>query len=291
MERKINGKTELFCLIGSPVGHSGSPAMHNYCFEKLGLDYVYLAFDIKETQVEEFLETARLLNIRGFNVTMPCKMEVAGFVDELSPAAQIIGASNTVINQKGRFIGYNTDGAGFVKNLEDNDVKVKNKTVTLMGGGGAGTAIFVQLALDGAKEIRVFNRKGRNYNKLENIAEKIVEYVPDCKIQIMDIEDKKMLYRSITESDILVNATSIGMSPESEFSLIDDMAVYHKELIVAEIVYNPVETKMMRDAKKAGVKRIIGGKGMLLWQGAEAFKLFTGQEMPVEEYRRDVWKD
>ena len=291
MHKKISGKTEMFCLIGSPVGHSGSPAMHNYSFKKLGLDYVYLAFDIKETQVEEFLASARLLNIKGFNVTMPCKTEVAKLVDELSPAAQIIGASNTVVNQKGCFVGYNTDGIGFVNNLKSHGVEVKDKTITLMGGGGAGTAIFVQLALDGAKEIMIFNRKSHNYNKLENIAEKIIEYAPECKVQIMDIENKKLLYRSIRESDILINATNIGMSPQKEFSLIEDMAVYHKNLVVAEIVYNPLETKMMSDAKKAGVKKVIDGKGMLLWQGAEAFKLFTGREMPLEEYRREIWKD
>ena len=117
MEKRISGTTTLLALIGSPVEHSGSPAMHNYSFEKLGLDYAYMAFEIKEDQVGEFLDAARLLKIRGFNVTMPCKMEVARQVDELSPAAQIMGASNTVVNENGKLIGHNTDGVGFVKNL------------------------------------------------------------------------------------------------------------------------------------------------------------------------------
>ena len=169
MEKRISGTTTLLGLIGSPVGHSGSPAMHNYSFERLGLDYAYLAFDIKEEQVQQFLDTARLLHMRGFNVTMPCKTEVARLVDELSPAAQIIGASNTVVNENGRLIGHNTDGIGFVRNLQEHGVRVKGKNITLMGGGGAGTAIFVQLALDGARRIDVLNRKGENYLKLEKM--------------------------------------------------------------------------------------------------------------------------
>ena len=255
MEKRISGTTTLLALIGSPVGHSGSPAMHNYSFEKLGLDYAYMAFEIKEDQVGEFLDAARLLKIRGFNVTMPCKMEVA---------RQIMGASNTVVNENGKLIGHNTDGVGFVKNLAEHGVSVKDKTITLMGGGGAGTAIFVQLALDGASEIHVFNRKGANFEKLEKIAKKILEFAPKCKIQICDLADEKALYDSIGESDILVNATNVGMKPNEKGTMIQDTSVYREDLVVAEIIYNPKETRMMREAKEAGVKCVVGGKGMLL---------------------------
>ena len=270
MEKRISGTTTLLALIGSPVGHSGSPAMHNYSFEKLGLDYAYMAFEIKEDQVGEFLDAARLLKIRGFNVTMPCKMEVARQVDELSPAAQIMGASNTVVNENGKLIGHNTDGVGFVKNLAEHCVSVKDKTITLMGG---------------ASEIHVFNRKGANFEKLEKIAKKILEFAPECKIQVCDMADKKALYKSIGESDILVNATNVGMKPNEKGTMIQDTSVYREDLVVAEIIYNPKETRMMREAKEAGVKCVVGGKGMLLWQGAEAFHLFTGQEMPVEDVK------
>ena len=289
----ISGTTKLLCLIGSPVSHSMSPAMHNLSCELLSLDYAYMAFDIKENQVQEFLDAARLLNIRGFNVTMPCKMEVARLVDELSPAAKIMKASNAVVNENGKFIGHNTDGVGFVKNLLDHGVSVKGKKITLMGGGGAGTAIFVQLALDGAKEINVFNRKGANFDKLLKMCEEIREYLPDDLVEnqsvtlnICDISDEQALYESIRQSDILINATNVGMKPNEEVSLIKDMSVYHENLVVAEIIYNPVETKMMKDAKEAGVKQVVGGKGMLLWQGEEAFRLFTGQQMPVEEVKK-----
>lgn len=282
----ISGKTKLLCLIGSPVEHSMSPFMHNLSCEILGLDYAYMAFDIREHQVQQFLDSARLLDIRGFNVTMPCKMEVARLVDELSPAAKIMKATNVVVNENGRFVGHNTDGVGFVRNLLDHGVSIKDKVVTLMGGGGAGTAIFVQLALDGAKEIRVFNRKGSNFDKLVKMTAEIKEYVPECVMRICDINDEQQLYESIRESDILVNATNVGMHPREEETLIQDTSVYHEKLVAAEIIYNPVETKMMKDAKAAGAAKVVGGKGMLLWQGEEAFRLFTGEQMPVEEVRK-----
>jgi len=287
MERRISGTTTMYGLIGSPVSHSGSPAMYNYSFQKLGIDSVYLAWEIKEGQVAEFIESAKLLNIKGFNITMPCKMETAGLVDELSPAAQIIGAVNTVVIEDGKLTGHITDGKGFVLNLEDNGVSIKDKKIVLMGGGGAGTAIFVQAALDGAKEILVFNRKtSANFEKLEKIAQRLSQMVPECKVEICDLEDELLLYDTIKKSDILINATNVGMSPKTDESLIRDMSVYHKNLVVAEIIYNPKETKMMADARKAGVKQVVGGKGMLLWQGVEAFRLYTGKEMPVEEVKQ-----
>ena len=286
----ISGKTKLLCLIGSPVAHSMSPEMHNLSCELLRLDYAYMAFDIKENQVQEFLDAAKLMNIRGFNVTMPCKMEAARLVDELSPAAEIMQAANTVVNDNGRLIGHNTDGVGFVRNLADHGVEVKDKVITLMGGGGAGTAIFVQLALDGAKEIRVFNRKGANFDKLVTIAGKIREYAPGCVMKVCDIADEKVLYASVRQSDILVNATNVGMKPNEDASMIKDMSVYHENLVVAEIIYNPVETKMMKDAREAGVLKVVGGKGMLLWQGEEAFRLFTGEQMPVGEVKKRLFE-
>ena len=286
MEGRISGTTTMYGLIGSPVGHSGSPAMYNYSFQKLGIDSVYLAWDIKAGQVADFIKAAKLLHVKGFNITMPRKMETAGLVDELSPAAQIIGAVNTVVIEDGKLTGHITDGKGFILNLEDKGVTIKDKKVVLMGGGGAGTAIFVQAALDGAKEIAVFNRKASaNFAKLETIAEKLKEMVPACKVTICDLGDENLLYDTIRQSDILINSTNVGMAPKTDETLIHDMSVYREDLVVAEIIYNPKETKMMADAKAAGVKKVVGGKGMLLWQGVEAFRLYTGQEMPVAEVK------
>ena len=286
----ISGTTKLLCLIGSPVSHSMSPAMHNFSCDCLGLDYSYMAFDIKEHQVKEFLDSAKLLDIKGFNVTMPCKIEVAHQVDALSPAAEIMQAVNVVVNENGKFIGYNTDGIGFVNNLKDHGESVADKIVTLLGGGGAATAILTQLALDCAREIRVFNRKGKNFDKLTQIAVHIKKYAPECIVEVYDLADEKALQYSVRESDILVNATNVGMKPNEEVSLITDLSVFHEKLVVAEIIYNPAETKLMKDAAAAGVKKVVAGKGMLLWQGVEAFRLFTGYEMPVEQVKERFFK-
>lgn len=285
MEKRISGTTRLLGLIGSPVEHSGSPAMYNYGFQKLGIDYAYLVFNIGEVHAKDFIETAKLLNMKGFNVTMPCKSEVATLMDELSPAAKIIGAVNTVVNNNGKLTGHNTDGVGFVRNLEDHGVTVKDKKIALLGGGGAGTSIFAQLALDGAREILVFNRKGANFDKLLGKKQLLQEMVPECQVEIYDLEQKKLLHEKVRECDILINATNVGMAPKEGESLIEDLSVYREDMVVAEIIYNPLETKMMKDAKAAGVKKIVGGKGMLLWQGEEAFRLFTGRDMPVEEVK------
>ena len=285
MEKRISGTTTMYGLIGSPVGHSGSPAMYNYSFQRLGIDSAYLAWDIKEGQVADFIKAAKTLHIKGFNITMPCKTETAKLVDELSPAAKIIGAVNTVVIEEGKLIGHITDGVGFLRNLEDHGVSIQDKKIVLMGGGGAGTAIFVQAALDGAKEIAAFNRRSSNFTKLETIKEELMKMASNCKVTVNDLEDQRLLYDTIRESDILINCTNVGMAPREEETLIHDMSVYREELVVAEIIYNPRETKMMQDAKAAGVKKIVGGKGMLLWQGVEAFKLYTGQDMPVEEVK------
>ena len=151
MTDRISGHTRLLALLGSPVGHSGSPAMYNYSFEKLGLDYVYVAFDVKEDQVPDALKAMRTFNMRGCNVTMPDKIAACKGMDELSPAARIVGAVNTIVNENGKLVGYMTDGEGFNNNLREHGVEVKDQKVTIVGGGGAATAIQVQLALDGAK--------------------------------------------------------------------------------------------------------------------------------------------
>jgi shikimate dehydrogenase len=283
MERRISGTTTLLGLIGTPVGHSGSPAMYNYSFEKLGIDYAYLAFDINVDQVADFMKTAKLLNMRGFNVTMPCKTEVARQVDELSPAAKIVGAVNTVVLEDGKLVGHITDGVGFVRNLAEHGVDIKGKKLTILGGGGAGTAIQVQAALDGAREISIFNAKDAFFANVEETARKIREAVPGCVVNTCDLADEKKLHDEIADSDILINATKVGMKPLEDQSLVKDTSVFRKDLVVADVVYNPKETKLLREAREAGVETVVGGSGMLLWQGVEAFKLYTGQDMPVKE--------
>ncbi|WP_313577442.1 shikimate dehydrogenase [Lacrimispora sp.] len=284
MEKRISGKTGLLGLIGSPVGHSGSPAMYNYCFEKLGLDYAYLAFDIKVEEVEKAIDAIKTFRMRGCNVTMPCKNEAVKYMDELSPAARIIGAVNTIVNENGRLTGHITDGQGFVDNLRDHGVEITGKKIIVCGGGGAAAAIQVQCALEGAREISVFNIKDAFFERTLQTAGKIRQEKPECVVNVYDIADNEKMREEIASSDILANATIVGMKPMDQESVVKDVTMFRPGLVVVDAVYNPKETKMLREAKAAGCT-CIDGQGMLVWQGAEAFKLYTGQEMPVQEVK------
>lgn len=281
MERRISGSTGLLGLIGSPVGHSGSPAMYNYSFEKLGIDYAYLAFDVKIPEVKDAITAIKTFHMRGCNVTMPCKTEVVKYMDELSEAARIIGAVNTIVNENGKLIGHMTDGLGFVDNLKDHGVEVKGKKLTIAGGGGAATAMQVQSALSGAKAISIFNIKDDFFARSLETAEKIRKACPQCEVNVYDIADQAKMTEEILSSDIFANGTIVGMKPMDDESVVKDLSAFHKDLVVCDAVYNPKETKLLKEAKEAGCK-IVTGEGMLLWQGAAAFKLYTGQEMPVE---------
>ena len=280
MEQRIKGTTGLMALIGSPVGHSGSPAMYNFSFRHHNLDYAYMAFDIKEDQVPAALDAIRLFKMRGANVTMPCKNEAAKHMDELSPAARIIGAVNTIVNEDGKLVGHITDGIGFVRNLKE------GKKMVVLGAGGAATAIQVQCALDGAESISIFNPKDPFFARAESTAEKLSKETPDCKVSVFDLADEAKLKEEVANADILVNATLAGMKPHEELTLIKDKSMFRPDLVVADVVYNPAETRMVKEAKEAGCKLAIGGKGMLLWQGAAAYKLYTGLEMPTAEYQK-----
>lgn len=284
MERRINGHTRLYALIGSPVGHSGSPAMYNYSFEKLGIDAAYLAFDTPLEKTEETVNALRTLNVGGFNITMPNKTAVAQLVDRLSPAAEMVGACNTVVvEEDGTMTGHITDGTGFIRNLKEHGVEVKGKKIVLLGTGGAATAIAVQAALDGVEELAIFNQKDEFYANGEKTVEKIRKAVPSIgKVSIDDLNDTELLGKVLAESDILINATRAGMSPLQDVIPVP-AEFLHKDLAVADVVYNPRETLLVQKAKEIGCRAAIGGIGMLLWQGAAAFELFTGKEMPAQE--------
>lgn len=283
MAANISGHTRLYALIGSPVGHSGSPAMYNYSFEKLGIDSVYLAFDIPLDKLADGIAAIRTFNVGGFNVTMPCKRDVLKYVDEITPAAKLIGASNTVVvTEEGKLVAYNTDGVGFIRNLQEHGIEIKGKKAVLLGAGGAATAIAVQAALDGVAELKIFNIKDSFYANAEEIAAKLKEAVPTCSVSVEDLANTAALEQAIAGAEILINATKMGMKPLDDDSLIHPDYL-RPDLVVADTVYNPRETMLIKAAKKAGCKAAIGGIGMLLWQGVEAFKLYTGQDMPYKE--------
>lgn len=288
MDTRISGKTGLLGVFGTPIRHSGSPVMYNFCFDYYGMDYVYLAFDCNASQVKDFLAAMRRLNMRGANVTMPCKQEAARHMDKLSPAAKFIGAVNTIVNDDGVLTGHVTDGMGVVLDLKDHGHTVVDKDIVLLGAGGAAMAVMVQCALDGAKSITVFNRSADSLAKAKAIGENVTEDGVSCRMGYHLLSESEQMHEMIRKSDILINATSVGMRPMHEGeSLVTDMSAFHENLVVYDVIYNPPVTKLMSDALAGGCREenVIGGKGMLLWQGAGAFRLFTGLEMPAQELK------
>lgn len=281
----ITGHTGFMALLGSPVSHSVSPLMHNEAFRTLNLDYVYLCFDVTEHTLQEAVAGLKACGIRGFNLTMPCKNKIVSLLDELSPAARMIGAVNTVVNDHGRLIGYNTDGIGFMQSVTDAGHHIIGKTITVMGAGGAATAICAQAALDGVKCIHIFARPtSRFWERTVNLAKTINEST-SCEAILHDHADSAALKSALSESALLVNATSVGMAPDTDASIITDTSFFHPDLAVSDIIYNPRETRLLREARMAGC-RTFNGMYMLLYQGAEAFRLWTGQEMPVDHIKK-----
>lgn len=283
MKQEITGHTGLTCLLGSPVAHSISPQMHNESFRTLGLDFVYLAFDVAPENLKTAVEGLKMMQVRGFNLTMPHKNLMCEYVDKLSPAATLSHSVNTVVNENGILTGHTTDGTGYMRAVEDAGHSILGKKMTLLGAGGAASSVLVQAALDGVKEIDVFNRPGKNYDK----AQKLIDHLnaeTNCQIVLYEMDDERQLTESIAESIILTNGTSVGMNPNPEGCLIQNQDVFRTDLIVSDLIYNPRETKLMRLAKERGAKTF-NGLYMLLYQGAAAFKLWTGQDMPVEHIK------
>lgn len=281
---QITGHTGLTGLLGSPVSHSKSPLMHNEAFRLLGLDYVYLCFDVDESNLATAVEGLRKINIKGFNCTMPVKNKMAELADELSPAAQMIGAVNTVLNDNGKLIGHNTDGIGYMHSVKDAGFDIIGKKMTLLGAGGAASSIFVQAALDGVKEINVFSIKDKFWERAEKMVENVNSNT-DCHATLYELGDDDLLGSKIADSDILTNATSVGMAPNIDNCIITDKNMLRSDLIVSDAIYNPMETKLLHMAKEQGCPTF-NGLYMLLYQGAEAFKIWTDKEMPVEEIKR-----
>lgn len=280
MDRIITGHTQLTGLLGSPVAHSISPMMHNEAFAQLGLDYAYLAFDVNEEELETAIEGLRAMKVKGFNLTMPNKNRMCHLCDKLSPIAQITGAVNTVVNENGIFVGHTTDGIGYMESVKEAGVNIIGEKITVLGAGGAATSIIVQAAFDGVAEISIFNQKSKSYERMEGIISQLTEQT-NCKLNLFTYDSQDILRKELAESILLVNTTPVGMAPNIEDSLITDTTMFHPNLTVSDIIYNPEETKLLRLAKETGCKTF-NGLHMLLYQGAAAFKLWTGQEMPIE---------
>lgn len=290
MTHPITGHTGLICLLGSPCAHSISPMMHNRSFEALGLDYRYLAFDVNEETLPAAVEGLRVMNARGFNMTMPDKTRMVSLCDRLSPAAQIIGAVNTVVNDNGTLIGHNTDGTGYMQSVKDAGFDIIGKKMTLLGAGGAATAILVQAALDGVAEISVFLRRGSRFYDRAMVTAAKLRARTDCKITLCDFDNRELLRAELADSQIVTNATSLGMAPHADTCPIPDASFLPDGLIVSDIVYNPKETVLLKMAREKGLPWF-NGCYMLLYQGAEAFRLWTRMEMPVELIKAEYFSD
>ena len=289
MNNMINATTILTGLLGHPVRHSISPRMHNEAFRLLGLDYAYLCFDVDETHLGEAVAELRALGARGFNLTMPNKNRVLDYLDETKGAASLVHAVNTVVCENGRLTGYITDGIGFFRGLRDTGFEPAGKKITVLGSGGAACAIIAQAVLEKAAEIRVFFRPSSRYApRMEKLAEDAAAMQGECRLTLHDLADQDGLGASILESDLLVNATSVGMGKGSQDTLIHDLSLFSPRLRVADVIYEPIRTRLLEDASRAGCN-VMNGLPMLLYQGAEAFRLWTGQNMPVDEIRRTVF--
>lgn len=278
MKYEITGTTRLTCLLGSPVAHSISPQMHNESFRQLGLDYVYTAFDVPPERLREAVDALKLLNVRGFNLTMPHKTAIMEMLDSLTPAAKLAQAVNTVTYENGKLIGHTTDGIGYMRSVEDAGFSIIGKNMTLLGAGGAATAICTQAALDGVKKIYMFKRKNASWNTAQEFADK-VNRTTDCQVSLLDIQNQTQLRLALDDSAILTNATNVGMAPDLTSSPIPS-SLLDSHLIVSDIIYNPKETRLLKDAKEAGCSTM-NGLYMLLYQGAASFECWTGEKMPV----------
>lgn len=269
---KIKGSTNIVGLIGHPVEHSFSPPMHNAAFKKLAMDYAYVAFDVDPDNLKSAIIGAKSLNIKGFNVTIPHKIEVLEFLDEIDEVANLIGAVNTIDFKNLK--GYNTDGIGAVRAIEE-ITSIKNKNIVIAGAGGASRAISFYMAKFGAEAISILNR---NVDNAEKLAGDVLEsgLIGNVKSDsILDIDDY------LDSADILIDTTPVGMHPNINDNPIASGENMHEDLVVFDAVYNPNETVLIKEAIKANAKPVYGIK-MLLYQGAESFKIWTGRDAPVE---------
>jgi len=275
---EISGKTRVCGVIGDPIEHTLSPIIHNAAFEALGIDYFFLAFKVKSAEVENAVRGMRALSILGLNVTMPHKNAVTKYLDEIDPTGRAIGSVNTLLNKDGRLFGFNTDGVGALNALEQNGVEPKGKKVLLLGAGGAAKAIAYTLSQE-ADELLILNRTPKPAAELaELLKQKFKKKISAAELSPNTIKD------NIADFDVLINATSVGMNPN-----VDQTPVAPEwlkpDLAVMDIVYNPVETRLAKDAKAVGAK-VVSGVEMLIYQGAASFEIWTACKAPVEVMRK-----
>jgi len=278
----ISGKTKVCGIIGDPIEHTMSPVMHNAAFKKLGLNFVYLPFRVKKEALSRAVDGVRALNIKGLNVTIPHKVAIIPFLDKLDPLAEKIGAINTIVNDGGVLTGYNTDATGFLQALLEQGVEPEGKTTVILGAGGASRGISFILAERGAHLVILNRQSGR----AEDLAQRIAK-VFEKEVKALALSEEN-LAKVLAKADILVNTTSVGMNPDIDETPIP-ARLLKPSLIVFDIVYNPVRTRLLKEAEAADAKTI-NGLEMLVWQGAMAFEKWTGRKAPLDLMKREAVK-
>ncbi|GGE33626.1 shikimate dehydrogenase [Streptococcus himalayensis] len=276
---RIDGYTRLAAVVAKPIKHSISPFIHNHAFQATQVNGAYVAWEIDEKDLAETVQNIKRYDMFGINLSMPYKQAVIPYLDEVTPAARLIGAVNTVVYQEGRLLGYNTDGQGFFRSLPS--FSIQGQTMLILGAGGAGMAIIAEAALRQAKQIVIFTRTA----SLDRV-KKAVQLIADetgVKISVYPLEDESLLQKKLLETDLLVNSTSLGMDGQS-LPLSSSLAL-RKETLVADVIYQPFETPFLGWAKQQG-NQTVNGLGMLLYQAASAFELWTGKAMPTKE----IWQ-
>ena len=278
----ITGKTAVYGVIGDPIAHTLSPAMQNAAFNELRLDCVFLAFKVPISNVENVIRGTRSLGIRGLNVTMPDKTAVLSYLDEIDETAKFLGSVNTILNENGKLRGFSTDGAGAHYALEENGSLLSGKKLVILGAGGAAKAIAFTLA----KEVNELVLLNRTQGKMDDLANSINQRFH--KKVTTETLSPNTIKENLQDADILINATSVGMNPHPNKSLVKP-AWIKPSLTVMDIVYNPLETRLAKNAKTAGAN-VVSGLEMLVYQGAASFEIWTGKKAPVEVMRQAAIK-
>jgi shikimate dehydrogenase len=276
----LTGRTTVVGVIGWPVKHSLSPPMHNAAFAALGLDWVYVPFEVAPEAVAEALAGMRALGIRGLNVTIPHKAAVAGLVDERDDMAAALEAVNTVHNRDGRLVGYNTDGPGFLRSLQEAGHGVRGKSVALIGAGGSARSVAYAVAREGAASLSIVARKIAQARDLADMVRRRVgrEQVMAAGLELPEAQAR------VHEADIVVDSTPVGMHPHAEVAPVVPASWLREGQVVCDLTYNPLETTLLRAARSRGAQTV-AGTGMLVHQGAVAFEIWTGQPAPVSVMR------
>jgi len=277
-QQGINSDTILYGVLGDPIRHSRSPIMIGRAFREMGINAAYAAFRVEPQDLSAAMQGIRALGLGGANVTIPHKIEVMRYLDEIDEGARVAGAVNTIVNKGGRLIGYNTDGIGYVRSLKnETGASLAGARVLMLGAGGAARGVAYALAREGVERIYIANR---TLERAVELADLIGEYTSAVGLRTADVQD------IMREVDIVVNTTSVGMSPNVDETPLP-AELLHDRLIVSDLIYNPQETRLLREAALAGAT-VHNGLGMFIYQGAYAFELWTGQPAPTDAMREVV---